>query len=270
MNALRYALLNPSGNRTALVLDPVPAAGRNRITAALIDRCEQVGYLMPPSVPGVLGRLQMMGGEFCGNASMAAAAFLLRSELKVSETRDVLLEVSGAEKPVFCRICREKDGWLGTVEMPLIQEILEVSVDGEALTAVRLPGILHLIDLRSGRTRAASEALLRKAAEIFPDPALGLLQWREAEGKMIPLVFVRESGTLVWESACGSGSTALAGWIALQSGQSMEQSISQPGGVLRVRAELREGQLHRLLLTGRVVLEETGVLSGPEAAGARK
>ena len=97
MNALRYALLNPSGNRTALVLDPVPAAGRNRITAALMDRCEQVGYLMPPSVPGVLGRLQMMGGEFCGNASMAAAAFLLRNELKVSETRDVLLEVSGAE-----------------------------------------------------------------------------------------------------------------------------------------------------------------------------
>ncbi len=74
---IRYVLLDPTGNLTCLVLDPVEAGERDRVTALLMDRCEQVGYLMPPTAAGARARLQMMGGEFFVNSSRAAAALLV-------------------------------------------------------------------------------------------------------------------------------------------------------------------------------------------------
>ncbi len=261
MNGIRYALMNPSGNRTALVLDPVEEADRERVTGALIQKSEQVGYLMPPRHQPSAGRLRMMGGEFCGNASMAAAAFLLKDALAEGEERRLLLEVSGAEQPVPCLIRREREGWTGTVDMPLPEEIRELNLDGEVFTAVRLPGILHVIDRQENRTGEEAETLLRKAASVFPDPALGLLRWREETEEMTPLVYVRDSGTMVWESACGSGSTALACRKTVQTGNPVDMRIRQPGGILRVRTEMEKEKIRRALLTGRVELEETGVLS---------
>ena len=52
MKPVRYVTLDPTGNTTCLVLDPVTEAERPRVTAALMDRCEQVGYLPPPLSPG--------------------------------------------------------------------------------------------------------------------------------------------------------------------------------------------------------------------------
>ena len=104
MREIRYVILDPTGNLTALVLDPVSGEERTRITAALMDRCEQVGYLCSPEKPGVRARLQMMGGEFCGNASMAAAVYLAAGDgLQEDRETEIILEVSGADTPVACR-----------------------------------------------------------------------------------------------------------------------------------------------------------------------
>ena len=255
MRSLRYALLNPTGNRTCLVLDPISDAARPGITAALMDRCEQVGYLMPASKPSAMARLQMMGGEFCGNASMATAAFLLRDRLTPGQEETVYLEVSGADAPVRCAIRREEKGWRGTVTMPPVEEIRRTRVGAVPLTAVTLPGMVHLIDVGASRGRDEAEALLTRAAAEIQAPALGLLRWEETSGRMTPLVFVRESQTLVWETACGSGSTAIAAWMAWKAGKSAEVEIEQPGGVLAVRAEWRDGGVRELRLTGHVTLE---------------
>ena len=131
MKKIRYVLLNPTGNLTGLVLDPVSPEDRPRITEALMKGCEQVGYLQPAGQSGAAVRLQMMGGEFCGNASMAAAAWLAQEGDSADQgERNLLLEVSGAEGTVSCRVCREKEGWRGTVEMPLPREIRSVSLHG--------------------------------------------------------------------------------------------------------------------------------------------
>ena len=52
MKSFRYVRLDPTGNLTCLVLDPV-------------EKAEE---------PGITARL--MGGEFCGNAAMASACYL--------------------------------------------------------------------------------------------------------------------------------------------------------------------------------------------------
>ena len=69
------AVLDPAGNVTAIVLSDVLAAERARIAAQLLRlpelRIEQAAFLTAPRCGGEI-RLEMMGGEFCGNALRCA------------------------------------------------------------------------------------------------------------------------------------------------------------------------------------------------------
>jgi diaminopimelate epimerase len=223
-----------------------------------MDRCEQVGYLEAPTIPGVRARLRMMGGEFCGNASMAAAAWIADRDGAPDGRQEIALEVSGAEGPVACAVARAADGsWEGTVEMPLPLEIRECEILGIPLTAVFLPGMVHLI--REGRLEPAeAERLLLEAGKRFREPAAGLIQWLEEQETLIPLVWVRESGTLVWETACGSGTEAAACVMSEREGRSLRTAAAQPGGILRAEVRrLRPAPVRVPMETA----EETGTLA---------
>ena len=256
MSDVNYVLLDPTGNLTCLVLDPVTEAERPRITARLMACCEQVGYLTAPADPRARAGLRMMGGEFCGNASMATAVYLAR-QAGQQEAR-MLLEVSGAEDLVACEAKQTPQGWQGRVEMPLPRGMETIELAGRKLTAVHFPGMTHLILPESGLPREEGEALMRAAAAALDAPAVGLLQWDEETGTMTPLVFVRESGTLVWETACGSGSCAIACWKAALGGHSVRVPVAQPGGTLLAEAEWQQ-TWQKVWLTGHVcvVSEET-------------
>ena len=72
LNVLRA---DPAGNITLFVLDPVPAGDRAGLAARLMagSDAEQVGFVCPPVMGGgCAGRMEMAGGEFCGNATRAA------------------------------------------------------------------------------------------------------------------------------------------------------------------------------------------------------
>ena len=77
-------MADPSGNKTILVLTPVPKEQHSTLAAQLLARsdidAEQVGYVT--CVEGKTLRVDMMGGEFCGNASRAAAAYALSCDGK--------------------------------------------------------------------------------------------------------------------------------------------------------------------------------------------
>ena len=260
---IRYVTLNPTGNLTCLVLDPVAEEERARVTAELMRRCEQVGYL---EVPGrfsrqARARLQMMGGEFCGNASMGTAAWLaMQDGLTAGGKEEIFLEVSGAENPILCRVRRETTGWIGTVELPPVSGTEEIRIQGYPLTAVHMPGMTHLIHAGERMEKAEAETLLRAAAAELSAPAIGFLQWEEAEGIMTPLVFVRGSGTMVWETACGSGSAAIGAWKTLAAGTSTKVSVGQPGGRLTVETEVCRGRIRCIWLTGNIGIGETETL----------
>ena len=72
LNILRA---DPAGNTTVFVLDPIEKAQRAAIAEQIMAipflKAEQVGYACPPE-DGVDGRMEMMGGEFCGNALRCA------------------------------------------------------------------------------------------------------------------------------------------------------------------------------------------------------
>lgn len=254
-----YIKLSPTGNITLLVKTPVPRERQADLAAALLRRVggEQVGYIEQPV--GTDARLQMMGGEFCGNATMSLCAILAR-ERDLDTPTNFVVEVSGSDAPVPCTVRRDGDGWVGTVRMPLPRRIRNVALptDGGTLSVplVEMPGIAHLI-LPPGLGASQLRRRLPEWNTKIGADALGALTWTEAASSIDPLVLVPSAGTLVREHGCGSGSAAVASWLSERRVSDVEVDIRQPGGVITVVARRNGPILASLTITGRVtVLEE--------------
>lgn len=264
MKTYRYVKLDPTGNTTCLVLDPAEPGDETVLTRELLKECEQVAYLEEPSLPGTVAAIRLMGGEFCGNAAMAAGAWMVRDELAAGSDMSFLIEVSGAPEPVNCRIRRTAEAFEGTVEMPPVKEIRAESIGGESFTLVRMDGIVHLIREGDALGKEDAEKLLQQAAETLPDDAVGLLQWNRDTQYLRPLVYVRGSGSMVWENGCGSGSAAVGAAEALRAGNGIRiTQVKQPGGVIGVNAEAEDGQIRSLQITGQVRLNTETIIEIP-------
>ena len=151
---ISYTKINPAGNITAIVDSFVPRQEQSLAAAELMRRdasLEQVGFLEKPDDPCCLVRLQMMGGEFCGNASLSAAAVMLQKlGMPVGIPCELTLEVSGAPDAVaITGSVNEAGTFEGEVSMPLPESISEFCFfDGfkcYTLPLVRFPGICHAI-----------------------------------------------------------------------------------------------------------------------------
>ena len=266
--SIHYQKYSPTGNVTVLVMTPLPRERQPGIAARLLGSGgvggEQVGFIEPAADARCPARLQMMGGEFCGNATMSLGAMLARrAGLPESGEMAVKLEVSGSATPVPCRIRREGEGWVGTVEMPLPTGVGEATLDTDAgrltVPLVRLPGIAHLIIPTEA---SLDEEQLRRRlplwnAQIGAD-AIGALRFDAGTLAMDPLVYVPSAGTLVREHGCGSGTAAVGCHLAMEAGRDVEAPVRQPGGAITVRASLSGSAVARLLITGRVTLMEEG------------
>ncbi len=254
MKPVRYVIMNPSGNLTALVTEWGGAGEEPEITRRLMRKSEQVAYLEAPELPGALARVRLMGGEFCGNAAMAAAGWAARDRIRPGETITVPMEVSGAEGLVFCFLKGLEEGFEGTVEMPRVLSLRPEKLCGCVFTAVRMEGIIHLIrEEREPLEKEAAEKLLLQLAEKLPEEAVGLLDRSPETGFMKPLVYVRGSGTMVWETACGSGSAAVGAVRALRHpGETVYTDVLQPGGMIRTAARAENEKVQTVRITGTV------------------
>ena len=262
MKQVRYVILDPTGNLTALVTDWGGAEDEAEITERLMRESEQVAYLEPPRERGALARIRLMGGEFCGNAAMAAAAWLVRDRLRAGQAMTVPLEVSGAQGMVFCRVRGLENGFEGTVEMPRVLSVRPAEAGGIPVTEVRMEGITHLI--REGTEpleKEKAEALLTDYAAQSGAEAAGLMDRNPETGFMRPLVYVRGSGTLVWETACGSGTAAVGAAEAWRLGTgTAAEAVAQPGGTLRAEAAAEQGRVTEGRITGKIRIGEEKVL----------
>ncbi len=266
-----YIRLSPTGNITVLVTGPVPREQQPRTAARLLESdCvggEQAGFIEPPADPRAAARLQMMGGEFCGNAAMSLAAVLARRDgLAAGRCEEYLLEVSGAPDLVPCSVRRDGDGWTGTVRMPLPTGLGEIDIDTDGgplrVPIVEMPGISHLI--LPIRANLREDELRRRIPEwnrALGADALGALGWDEAAAAIDPLVYVPSAGTLVREHGCGSGTAAIGCWLARLAGRGVEVGIRQPGGTITGRAEVAGHAVTGLSITGRVQILDEGTAS---------
>lgn len=249
LNILRA---NPAGNITLFVLDPVPSGDRAGISARLMalpgSDAEQVGFLCSPRL-GSAGRMEMAGGEFCGNATRA---FGMLTAQGLGCPDRVQVEVSGCDHPVTVDI----DWAAGTArsQMPLPRAVGRAEADGCSGTLVDLGGIAHFVV----EGIEPSQDFFEQAEPLFEGiPGLDAYGVIFLNGeRMAPLVKVPAAGTLVWEGSCGSGSLAAA--IAQSQGASdgsFVRSYVQPAGTVEATVVRRDGKEVSAYIGGPVVLD---------------
>ena len=254
---LRIIPADPAGNITLLVETPVE---RNRYSAAASAllalpalRAEQVGFFAAPRMGGAV-RLEMMGGEFCGNALRCAGLYCARQT--GGGRRTIPVEISGCGRPLAVEPEPETgETW---AEMPLPRTWERLAFLGRELDALVFEGIAHII--LPGETRPLpAERLrpaLRGAAERLEVSAVGLMRYDPAAGELLPAVYVRDTDSLVYENSCASGSTAAAVWQARRLGEDGRHTLClrQAGGLLRTEVVVRRGEAAAVRLGGTVRL----------------
>jgi len=213
-------------------------------------KAEQVGFACPPCRGGD-GRMEMAGGEFCGNATRA---FGMLTAQRLGKAAHVRLEVSGCESLTTVDV----DWAAGTAraQMPLPRAVSRVEVDGRSGTLVDLVGIAHLVV----EDVPLSLDFFQRAEPLFreiPDlDAYGVIFLDTQKGTMTPLVKVPASGTLVWEGSCGSGSLA----AAVAQGQNTPdgpfvRDYVQPAGIIQVTVTRQNGRTVSACIGGPVHLD---------------
>lgn len=287
---IRYEIFDPTGNITALVETAVDPTDQPAVASGIMDLhpdVEQVGFVTfynegqpgpalgaEPEEPDTDGRpaavaasLRMAGGEFCGNATMCAAA-LWMTRAGLADEAEVRVKVSGATEPLMVSLARTSAvSFAAAVEMPPALGIdhLKLSdgmLPGSAvlgLPVVKLEGISHIIiEPDSGffglkQDRALAETLLRGWCGALGSECLGMMFLDEGSGSrpLTPLVYVPGADTMFWENSCASGSAAAGIWLAEKTGAPVDITFDEPAGQLRVESNPESG---RTVLHGSVLL----------------
>jgi diaminopimelate epimerase len=187
---------------------------------------EQCGFVVPPHDPEAIARVDMFGGEFCGNATRSAA-YLVTGGQDCSG----VIEVSGAERPLEFRI---QNGEV-TAEMPLPADEDPPSTVEEG-TLVQLEGIAQLVvtdaDLREAMTsRQVLESLLAaNKYDLASQSAVGVSYYDSRTCRAVFCVWVRKVGTVFDETACGSGTCAIGVAAAIAGKGPVRLPVIQPSG----------------------------------------
>jgi diaminopimelate epimerase len=238
MREYRFRVFRPGGNDTALV----PGLDFDKKTRAEIDAeirreypfVEQVGFVGKNNDSF---RLEMAGGEFCGNAARCAANYFLNNlpgEIEIS--------VSGVTNPLKAGVKKPDTAWTA---IPAA-EINSVSVADEGMYLVRLEGIVHLVILPRASERFLSEAkcsdsfqnkiksiarTLMDKYRLLDNPACGVMFLEQKQGVLLlhPCVLVPGiESSMYYETACGSGTAAVTMAYAFRKRTGVRLSIIQP------------------------------------------
>jgi len=273
---LNFIKVNPSENITVFVLDALPRELYFEIANKIMQYgnvyAEQVGFIekamKPESKASV--RLQMMGGEFCGNASRALAAVAVqRGYANIKEENGVYtvpFEASGIDGLLYCKVKPvSSNGYDVALEMPLFKSMKDIAVEYRNIkyegTIIDLPGISHAVfftddvDLDEEFFHT-----VRSSIQDFDYEAFGIMFFNAKESFMKPLVYVRETDSLIWERSCGTGTVALGVVISHINKKDMDMEIKQPGGALRIKTGWKDGKVTKTTLQGIVYIVAEGQL----------
>ena len=255
-----YIRADPAGNITLLVTSPVPAEDRAKISGALLAMpeldAEQVGFVVPPQLGGD-ARVEMMGGEFCGNALRAAALYTAR-QTGAADGTVLKMEISGAKEPLEVRV-HTGSGEV-TAQIPFPRSVEEETVCGLPMGVVVFDGIVHGV-LESDRPdEAQARTVTRALLEQYPVGAAGLmyLSWKGGEYRVEPFVYVAATDTMFHERSCASGSAAVACYLSdEQIAGIFTYALHQQGGLLKATTVLEECACLSVSVSGPVILGES-------------
>ncbi|MEG0377296.1 MAG: hypothetical protein RR614_02350 [Eubacterium sp.] len=253
---LTIQIADPAGNITVFVLDPVPQKDYHHIANQLLQmkalEAEQVGFVALPQNGGE-ARMEMMGGEFCGNATRSFGYLFSLRDPEKPET--VGIEVSGAEGVLAVEIDHQK-GTCATA-MPLPLEIKALATgQNEVWDCVVFDGIVHLIITAPPKEEKETEEILDVLKKTFDCEACGIIFLEEKT--ITPVVYVRETDSTIWESSCGSGSMACGVWYTQNKPDGIyDMQFKQPSsGFISVSVKIKQQKIIQCKMGGPVKVSE--------------
>lgn len=259
---VKVRIANPAGNITVFVLSPLDrteyAKAANQLMEMEQFHAEQVGFVEMREDGNL--RLQMMGGEFCGNATRSFG--FLKSLLDETHPQYVDVEVSGSSDILTVEVNHERG--TSRTSMPLPECIKEVEVPGYgSYPVVVFDGIMHMIAKGPQKSEGFVKAAMDAVRAQGKCDAYGIM-FLEPSGdgmekcyRMTPVVLVVETGSLVWESSCGSGSMACAVYLSdrKEDGHYV-YVLRQPGGLIEASVVRTDGRAVQCKMGGPVTISE--------------
>lgn len=222
-----YSVYRPAGNDTALVLGIVSSPQlRQRINDKIMRQnpnVEQVGFIKTTSPY----QLMMAGGEFCGNATRSAALMLLKGK-----PGKVSIRVSGTTQLLQSGVDKRGNTW---TEIPTNISITRKN----NFQIVKMEGITHVITPKppkltnSDQLKNLGQKIINQFNLLTTAPAAGVIFVSKTPIgiRIDPVVWVRNVKTLFYETACASGTAAVAVIAATEKSSSINNlPIIQPTG----------------------------------------
>lgn len=209
---LRFFKVYPMGNLTFLIdnsTNTIPTNQYKHIAQQLLAKtsfyCEQVGFFNKKKDHL---ELSMMGGELCINAirSLGYVDYFL------SENKNPKVMTKGYSNVYEMRINDEE------TETNFEMKILRISIS-KTLSIVELNGIAYFVEefpyscisMETASSRF-NHLLKEHEAEISRFKAVGYIPFHKEEKTknytIKPIVYVRETESMLFETACGSGTIA--------------------------------------------------------------
>lgn len=262
-NLERVAVAYPSGNTTAIIFDQMSDYDPKTLSQQIMlswkmqkpdqPEIEQCCTITKPQDPDAIARIEMFGGEFCGNATRSALWLLANDQRRTG-----LVEVSGVNRPLIFSV-RDKEVML---EMPLSKDGGMVRRVQEGLL-VQLDGIAQLVANKPEQTpRQLLTSLLRQNKyNLAAQPCVGVCFYDQFSRKAQFCVWIKEVDTIFDETACGSGTCAIGVARAWETGQSTTLDVIQPSGeIIRAEAICKPGGVDASFITGAVKILYDGAL----------
>ena len=260
-----FIVLNPAGNITALVLDEaVKREDYKNVSREILEydnNIEQVGFLKRIIVDGkTIFRLEMMGMEFCGNASRAFACFLYYKGLE--ENNSFVFSASGLNDLISAHVeLNKKREYFSSIKIPFNKnqnELLKTKIiDDIEVNIVTLDGITHVLineDLMKFDETKYLEytKYFIKQLNLHDLPAVGIIWYNKF--KIKPVVWVRDTDTYYYENACGSGSLALGLYYALNKNIKNIDIVQKNNEIITIVVDCNDNHISNASIQGNTTI----------------
>lgn len=272
----RYQIYSPAGNDTSLVFGiEADIENRSLINDYILGTysegqkdkngfvVEQVGFINENKLSP---KLVMAGGEFCGNATRAAAWYYLNGS-----QGEINISVSGVKGTLKAGVNDSCEAW---AQMP-ISEIKEMDT---GFYLVKIEGIVHLVvkqeqakfylDSSKQKMEMCEEKLKAYASDLMDEyclktnPAAGVIFLEDTNNgklKIHPCVYVKEHGSFYYETACGSGTIAAGMVQCFIEKHNIELPIVQPSGrEIKAIIEYSNGKINKnkAIICGPIIIHQ--------------
>lgn len=259
---------------TIFVIDPVPKELYKNISNQLMQYTnvhgEQVGFLTSSNENEEIIKLDMMGGEFCGNASRSLGALLVYNNYPYIKNKEdfyeVKLQCSGYEKVLNCQVnpTNVSNIYYSKITMPIPNNIKLEKIKNYEVYKIEFSGIYHFV-VNSNEVENEEEFfefMKNIMDERYPNyDAFGIMFYDFSKNYLKPLVYVKATDSRFWEESCASGTSAVVSALAYEKKENVCINIRQPGGELEATANYSEEKINEITIKGTVEIVAEGIVT---------